>query len=81
MNALANIGDPSILPILQGVLKSFSFFSYRKSNLLKLEIIESLGKYPAGEVSPILINIARGRSRIQADQALLVIKTLKADKV
>ncbi len=80
VHALANIGDPSILPVLQEVLNSFSFFSYRKSNLLKLEIIVSFGKYPAGEASPILNNIARGRSRAQADQALLVIKTLRVDK-
>ncbi|MBA4391275.1 MAG: hypothetical protein C0399_10100 [Syntrophus sp. (in: bacteria)] len=80
VHALADIGNPSVLPVLQDVLKSFSLFLRRKSHLLKLEIVESLVKYPAGEVSSILNDIAHGRSAILAKRALLIMKTLKADK-
>jgi HEAT repeat protein len=80
VHALAEIGDTSILPTLQDVLKSFSLFFRRKSHLLKLEIIDSLGKYPAVEVAPILKSIARERPAVLASRALLVMKTLKVDK-
>jgi hypothetical protein len=80
VHALADIGDTSILPSLQDVLKSFSLFFRRKSHLLKIEIIDSLGKYPAAEAAPILKNIARGRPAVLANRALLVMKTLEVDE-
>ncbi len=80
VHALAEIGDPSVLPVLQRVLKSFSLFSRQKLKLLKLEIIASLGKYPAEEVFPILQKIANSRSGELAVKAGLIIKTLKADR-
>ena len=80
VHALAEIGDPSALPVLQGVLKSFSLFSRQRLMLLKLEIIASLGKYPAEEVFPILQKIANSRSGELAVKAGLIIKTLKADR-
>lgn len=79
VQALASIGDTSVLPVLQAALQSISLFSYQKSNLLKLEIVASLGKYPAGEVAPILKSIARGRPAVLAKRASLVMKTLKVD--
>ena len=80
VHALAEIGDPSVLPVLQGVLKSFSLFSRQRLKLLKLEIITSLGKYPAEEILPILQKIANSRSGELAVKAGLIIKTLKADR-
>ena len=78
VHTLAEINDTSVLAILQGVLKSFSLFSRHRLMLLKLEIIASLGKYPAEEVFPILQKIAKSRSGDLAVKAGLVIKTLKA---
>jgi len=80
VHTLAEIGDSSVLPVLQRVLKSFSLFSHKKLNLLKLEIIASLGRYPAEEVFPILQKIANSRSGELAVKAGLVIRTLKADR-
>ena len=78
--ALADIGDTSILPVLQDAMKSFSFFFRRKSHLLKIEIIDSLAKYPSAEAAPILKNISRGRPAVLATRALLVMKHLRSMK-
>jgi hypothetical protein len=80
VHTLAEIGDPSVLPILQRVLKSFSLFSHQKLKFLKLEIIASLGKYPAEEVFPILQKIANSRSGELAVKAGLTIRALKAGR-
>jgi HEAT repeat protein len=80
VHALAETGDPSALSALQGILKSFSLFSRHRLMLLKLEIIASLGKYPAEEVFPVLQKIANSRSGELAVKAGLTIKTLKADR-
>jgi hypothetical protein len=55
-------------------------FSRQNLNLLKLEIIASLGKYPAEEVFPILQKIVDSRSSELAVKAGLMIKMLKADR-
>jgi HEAT repeat protein len=78
--ALAEIRDPSVLPILQDVLKSFSLFSRQRLNLLKLEIVTSLVKYPAEKILPTLRKIASSRSGELADKAGLMMKMLKADR-
>jgi hypothetical protein len=78
--ALAEIRDPSALPILQDVLKSFSLFSRQRLNLLKLEIITSLVQYPADEILPTLRKIASSRSGEQAVKAGQMMKTLKVDR-
>jgi HEAT repeat protein len=78
---LAEIGDPSFLPVLQTVLKSFSLFSRQRLKLLKLEILTSLGKYPAEKAFPILQKIANSRSGELAFKAAQAIKTLKADRI
>ena len=80
VQALAEIGDPSVLPVLQGVFKTFSLFSRQRLTLLKLEIITSLGKYPAEEVFPMLQKIASSRSGEVAIKAGLIIKMLKAGR-
>jgi hypothetical protein len=80
VHSLAEIGDPSVVPVLQRVLKSFSLFSRQKLTLLKLEIIASLGKYPAEEVFPTLQKIANSRSGELAVKAGMIIRMLKADR-
>ena len=80
VQALAEIGDPSVLPVLQGVFKTFSLFSRQRLTLLKLEIITSLGKYPGEEVFPMLQKIASSRSGEVAIKAGLIIKMLKAGR-
>ncbi len=81
VRALAEVGDPSFLPVLQAVLKSFSLFSYQRLKLLKLETLASLGKFPAQEVFPILQKITRSGSGEMAHKAAQIIKTLKADRI
>ena len=81
VQALADVGDPSVLPVLRDVLGSFFLFSRRNAHLLKLEIIESLGKYPAADASPILQKISRGRPHVLSSRALQVMKTLKVDQL
>jgi len=80
IQALADMGDPSVLPVLSDVLGSFFLFSRRNAHLLKLEIIESLGKYPAADAAPILRKISRGRPHVLASRALQAMKTLKVDQ-
>ncbi|OPY62903.1 MAG: hypothetical protein A4E62_02969 [Syntrophorhabdus sp. PtaU1.Bin002] len=79
VQALADIGDSSVLPILQGILKSRSWFSRQKSNLLKIEIVESLGKYPRAEVSHMLQAIARSGSHVLADRAAMIIRQFEVN--
>ncbi len=80
IHILAEIGNPSVLPILQKILRSFSLFSRQKLMLLKGEIITSLTGYPADDVFPILQKIARSRSGDLAAKAGAAIRTLRADK-
>jgi hypothetical protein len=81
IHALAEIGNPSALPVLQEVLKSFSLFSRQKLMFLKLEIIVSLVQYSAEEILPMLQKIAGSRSGELAVKAGLMIKTLKANRI
>jgi HEAT repeat protein len=80
VHAFAEMGNTSVLPVLQKVLKSFSLFSNQKLKFLKLEIIASFGRYPAEEIVPILQKIANSRSGELAVKASQIIRTLKADK-
>ena len=79
VRALGEIGDTSVFHVLEGILKSFSLFTRRRSTLLKLEIVESLGKYPAAEAFSILKKIAGKRSGALAEKAVLTLKTMKVD--
>ncbi len=80
IHTLAEIGDPSVLPVLQKLLRSFSLFSRQKLMLLKGEIITSLTGYPEDDVFPILQKLARSRSGDLAAKAGAAIRTLRADK-
>ncbi|MBP1735931.1 MAG: HEAT-like repeat-containing protein, partial [Deltaproteobacteria bacterium] len=76
VHALGEIGDPSVLPFLQDILKSRTFFRRYASTNLKLEIIESLRKYPAREASPILSGVTRSGPQSLAEHALTVMKSI-----
>ena len=80
VHTFAEMGNTSVLPVLQKVLKSFSLFSHQKLKFLKLEIIASFGRYPAEEIFPILQKIANSRSGELAVKASQIIRTLKADR-
>lgn len=80
VHALAEIGDPAVLPVLQKLLRSFSLFSRQKLMLLKGEIVTSLTGYPADDVFPILQKISRSRPGELAVKAAAAIKTLRADR-
>jgi HEAT repeat protein len=77
VHALGEIGDPSALPTLQDILKSRAFFRRHAATNLKLEIIESLRKYPAGEASSILRGIASSGPQSLTNHALSVMKNME----
>jgi HEAT repeat protein len=76
VHALGEIGDPSALPTLQNILKSRIFFRRHAATSLKLEIIASLRKYPAGEASPILKGVTSSGPQLLADNAQTVMKDI-----
>ena len=75
--ALGEIGDPSTLPTLQDILKSRTFFRRHAAMNLKLEIIDSLKKYPVGDVSPILREIVNSGPQPLMNHARTVMKDMK----
>lgn len=77
VHALSEIGDPCVLPALQHILKSKSWFSRENSTLLKVEIIKSLGKYPPHQVYSTLRALADSGPPVLANQAASVLNTLK----
>jgi HEAT repeat protein len=77
VHALGEIGDPSVLPTLQDILKSRAFFRRHAATNLKLEIIESLRKYPVGEASPILRGIANSGPQALVNHALIIMKSIE----
>ncbi|MBP1735390.1 MAG: HEAT-like repeat-containing protein [Deltaproteobacteria bacterium] len=77
VHALGEIGDPFVLPALQDILKSRVFFRRHAAANLKLEIIESLRKYPPGEVSPILRVVVNSGPQALVDHALMVMKNIE----
>jgi HEAT repeat protein len=76
IHALGEIGDPAVLPALQNILKSRTFFRRHAATNLKLEILESLKKYPVGETSPILRGIAGSGPQSLTNHALSVMKSM-----
>ena len=76
VHALGEIGDPSVLPALQDILKTRTLFRRHAASNLKLEIIKSLQKYPAGEASPILKGVANSGPQLLADNARTVMKDI-----
>jgi hypothetical protein len=75
--ALAEIGDPSVLPFVEAALKKRSFLFRQKARLLKTLIIDSLAMYPAPQAALILQNIATKGPRGLAEQASGVMNKLK----
>ena len=75
--ALAEIGDPSVLPFVEAALKKRSFLFRQKARLLKTLIIDSLAMYPAPQAALILQNIATTGPRGLAEQASGVMNKLK----
>ncbi len=67
--ALAEIGDPSVLPYVVAALKKKSLLFWQKSRLLKTLIIDSLAKYPIPQATSILQNIATTGPRELAKRA------------
>jgi HEAT repeat protein len=76
VHALGEIGDPSVLPALQDILKTRTFFRRHAASNLKLEIIKSLQKYPAGEASLILKSVANSGPQFLADNARTAMKVM-----
>lgn len=76
IHALGEIGDPSVLPALQGILKARTFFRRHAASSLKLEVIKSLQKYPAGEASLILKSVANSGPQLLADNARTAMKVM-----
>jgi len=76
VHALGEIGDPSVLPALQDILKTRTFFRRHAASNLKLEIIKSLQKYPAGEASLILKSVANSGPQLLADNARTAMKVM-----
>ncbi len=75
--ALAEIGDPSVLPYIEAALKKKSLLFWWKSRLLKTLIIDSLAKYPIPQATSILQNIATTRPRELAKRASVVMNRLR----
>jgi len=69
IHALAEIGDPVVLPFIETALKKRSLLFPQKVRFLKMLIIESLAKYPARHVAPILQNIVKTGPRGLAEKA------------
>ncbi len=78
IHTLAEIGDPAAVPVLHSILKSNSLLFPRKAKLIKLQIIESLARYPAEQVSSVLKDIAASGSHELGNRAALVMKSLEA---
>lgn len=78
--ALAEIGDPSVLPYVEAALKKRSILFWQKSRLLKAFIIDSLAKYPASQATSILQHIATKGPRELAKRASRVMNTLKVHR-
>lgn len=77
VHALAEIGDPSVLPYVEAALKKKSLLFWQKSRLLKTLIIDSLAQYPIPQATSILQNIATKGPRELAKRASDVMSRLR----
>jgi hypothetical protein len=72
VKALAEIGRTEVLVDLGKVLGALSLLAYKNLNRLKIDIVRSLDRYPAGAVMPLLERLASGRDAVavQAGETL-----------
>jgi len=74
VQALGEVGSAGSLPVLEKVLATRNIFHPVLLNRLKLEIVGSLGRYPAAAARPVLMRIILGRGGL-ARHAAQVVKT------
>ncbi len=76
--ALADIGNPDILPALERFIRSRSLFHPVLHNRLKPEAVRSLGRYPGDAAIEILEKIAESKNEELAKLAQAAINTAKS---
>lgn len=74
VQALAETGQPEIVPELTKLLGSRSLLSYKALHRLKADIVRSLERYPPRTAVPLLEQLAKGSDEL----ALLASEQLKA---
>jgi len=81
VQALSDHQCPQALKVFSKILKSNNMFSSRLKRQLQVEIVKSLGKYPAEQASPILEMQIKGGTKTVANQAKLTLKKLSQEAV
>lgn len=71
VQALAEIGNPGSLAVLDAVLGSRSILHPVLLNKLKLEIVSTLGHYPSAASGPLLARLAAGKGAVARQAAQL----------
>ena len=64
VKALAEIGRVEVLPELNKLLGARSMLAYKTLNQLKVDIVNSLQRYPAEAVLPLLKRLASGSDKV-----------------
>ncbi len=77
INALADIGNPEIIPVLARFIESRSLFHPVLHNRLKPEVVRSLGRYPENDAVTLLEKIASSKNEELAKLARDTIQTAK----
>ena len=72
VQALGESGNQLSLPVLEGVLASSNLFHPVLLGRLKLDIVASLGRYPAPASRPVLARLARGKGDLARHAAQLL---------
>ena len=80
VQALSETGRSEVLPELGRLLHSRSLLGFKTLNRLKADIVRSLERYPANEVSSLLERLARGSDEL-ATLATEQLKILRGKKV
>jgi hypothetical protein len=78
IQTLGRIGNPAILPHLEGLLKANHLLHRNALSQLKAEIIRSLEYYPGQESVTIAENLSRGRDEDLANLAIQTLKNMRA---
>ena len=77
MKALAEIGRVEVLVDLVKVLGTRSLLTNKNLNRLKIDIVRSFERYPAGAVMSLLERLASGRDAV-AIQAAETLKNVRS---